>query len=247
MLPEERDPLSPRGCAHVLGTASRGGLTEPPAKPGDAPPVTCVFLLISKTVSAGPGATLPPHCQRRPPLHATSPPPTGPGLPSGRPARCPLPGVQTHLFTFGPQPGMKVRLTHDHLSPSPPSPSSQRSSSLSSFRKCGSPECGWGRGRETVLPSALQGAWPICSRTAGRAVLGIRGLPGTTESLRGCPVEEDVLEQGWEGPHGPSSRPPPFTFLAGRPMGERGQGKAVRLGTERWLPALGRRCPHSQA
>lgn len=33
------------------------------------------------------------------------------------PAHAPLPGVQLHLFTFGPQPKMEVRLTPDRLSP----------------------------------------------------------------------------------------------------------------------------------
>ena len=127
----------------VQGTPSMGGLTQPWALP-QGPPLPCHLYF-------------PPHhtrpCQQdlgplchpivNAGLPATSPPRTGPGLPRG-PAHCPLPGVQIHLFTFGPQPGMEVRLTHDRLSPSPLSPPYLPALRLSSFRRCGSPERGWG-------------------------------------------------------------------------------------------------------
>lgn len=150
------------------------------------------------------------------------------------PARFPLPGIQIHLFTFGPQPKMEVHLTSGHLSSHLPShpffPALQRTLLLLKFSVPSAPGGGWGEGSNSCPHLSSAGAWPFA--------LGQHGVwddRKPRESLD--PGAGGDLARPWdrmcsgpeaeEGPRGSSSCPLPPSILG---WGIHGEG---RMG-QRW-------------
>lgn len=121
------------------------------------------------------------------------------------PAHLPLPGVQIHLFTFGPQPKMEVHLTPGHLSSHPPShpffPALQLTLFLLKSSVPSVPGGRWGMGSNRCPRLSSAGAWPFAP---GRLECGTTGSPESHWSLElgvTCPVGQDVPWAG--GGRGP--------------------------------------------
>lgn len=150
----------------------------------------CCLLITTQECVGGTWGHPTPLLTQAPPLIST------PDRP--RPAHSPLLGVQIHLFTSGPPPGMEVHLIPTHLPPTCPHiPSLPPSSSASSFWKSLSLCACGGGGGEGFLSSALQVPGHLLQDSVEWGAVGGPGAFQTAreslEPVAACPVGQNKL------------------------------------------------------